>query len=196
MRIAEINRTTGETGIHIQIDLDGTGQYAVDTPCGFLTHMLELFARHGRFNLTLKATGDTHVDDHHLVEDTGILLGRAISQALGERRGICRYGSFLLPMDEALVQVAVDISGRAYLAYGLAIPTEKIGSFDSQLVQEFFTAFTRELGATLHLRQLAGVNSHHIAEAAFKGTARALAGAVRINADAADEIPSTKGTIL
>lgn len=196
MRIARLQRTTAETDISCVLEIDGSGLYTVDTGCGFLNHMLELFARHGRFDLQLNCKGDVQVDYHHSVEDVGIVLGRAFSQALGDRTGINRYSSFTLPMDEALVFAALDISGRGLLCYGLEIPTEKIGDFDTQLVEEFFAAFARELGASIHLRQLAGRNSHHIAEAAFKGFARALAEAVDIDDAAPDEIPSTKGTIL
>ncbi|MFV0412906.1 MAG: imidazoleglycerol-phosphate dehydratase HisB [Oscillospiraceae bacterium] len=196
MRTATLQRETAETAISCTLVLEGTGKHSISTGCGFLDHMLQLFARHGNFDITLACKGDTEVDYHHTVEDVGIVLGRAFSQALGNRAGILRYGSFLLPMDEALVMTALDISGRAYLGFGLAFATEKIGDFDTQLVQEFFTAFARELGATLHFKQFDGSNSHHIAEAAFKGCARALAGAVAINAAAPNEIPSTKGTIL
>lgn len=196
MRKAMMQRTTTETDISLLLQLDGTGLCKVQTGCGFLDHMMELFAKHGRFDIELTCKGDTHVDYHHTVEDVGISLGRAFSEALGDRKGICRYGNFLLPMDEALILAVLDISGRGFLAYDLAIPSQKIGDFDTELVQEFFVAFARELGATIHLRQLAGTNSHHIAEGAFKGFARALAQAVAIDAAAPDEIPSTKGTIL
>ncbi|MDL2323634.1 imidazoleglycerol-phosphate dehydratase HisB [Ruminococcaceae bacterium OttesenSCG-928-A16] len=196
MRTSRLQRSTSETEISCAVELDGTGQYEIDTGCGFLNHMLELFARHGRFNLNVLCRGDVQVDYHHTVEDIGILLGRAFSQALGNRAGIVRYGSMLLPMDEALVLCAVDISGRGLLVYKLDLPAKQIGDFDLELVKEFFMAFARELGATIHLRQLDGENSHHIAEAAFKGFARALAAAVAINPQAAEEIPSTKGTIL
>lgn len=196
MRTAECKRTTAETDIACTLQVDGSGKAEIETGCGFLNHMLQLFARHGRFDITLACKGDTQVDYHHTTEDVAIVLGRLFSQALQNRVGIQRYGSFLLPMDEALVMVALDISGRAYLAFGLDFPTQKIGDFDSELVAEFFAAFARELGLTLHIRQLAGANSHHIAEAAFKGVARAFALAVSVNPNAPDEIPSTKGTIL
>lgn len=195
MRKAELTRNTTETQITVALEIDGNGRYNIDTGCGFLDHMLELFARHGRFDLTISCTGDIDVDDHHTVEDIGIVLGRAFAEALGDCKGICRYGSFLLPMDEALVQVALDISGRGHLAYRLDIPTEKIGRFDTETVQEFFAAFARSLGVTIHLHQFAGENSHHIVEAAFKGFARSMAQAVAIDTERPDEIPSTKGTI-
>lgn len=196
MRTAEIERFTTETKIRCRLNLDGNGTYDIQTGCGFLNHMLELFTRHGRFDITLGCEGDTYVDYHHTVEDVGIVLGRGFAKALGDCRGIARYGSMLLPMDEALVLAALDISGRASLQYGLDIPTQKIGDFDTELVQEFFAAFTRGLGMTLHLRQMAGENSHHIAEAAFKGCARALAAAVAMDPCGMNEVPSTKGTIL
>ncbi len=196
MRTATIRRETAETTIECTLTLEGTGQYDIATGCGFLDHMLQLFARHGRFDIVLRCTGDVQVDDHHTGEDVGIVLGRAFSQALGDRAGIYRYGSMLLPMDEALVLSAVDISGRGMLVYALDIPAQKIGSFDTELLAEFFLAFVREMGLTLHLRQLAGANSHHIAEAAFKGLARALAAATAVDETAGGAIPSTKGTIL
>jgi imidazoleglycerol-phosphate dehydratase len=194
-RIAKITRRTTETDITLTLNLDGTGQYEVDTGAGFLDHMLELFARHGRFDLAVSCKGDTRVDFHHTAEDVGICLGKAFAEALGEHRGIVRYGSFLLPMDEALVQVAVDLSGRASLNCDLSIPTPRVGDFDTELVEEFFLAFTRSAGATAHILQLAGTNSHHIIEAAFKGLARALTQACAIDPRAAGEIPSTKGII-
>lgn len=196
MRTATVQRFTNETQIECSLLLEGRGQANLQTGCGFLDHMLDLFTRHGRFDITLSCKGDTYVDYHHTTEDVGIVLGRAFAQALGDCAGIYRYGSMLLPMDEALVQVAVDISGRGGLYYKLEIPTEKIGDFDSQLVQEFFAAFVRGLACTLHIRQLEGVNSHHIAEGAFKGVARALARAVAINPETEGEIPSTKGSIV
>ena len=196
MRQAKLQRSTTETDIVCSLKLEGTGSGKIDTGCGFLNHMLELFCRHGRFDIKLACKGDTQVDDHHTVEDCGLVLGRAFSQALGDRKGICRYGSMLLPMDEALVLVALDICGRPTLDCRLEITAGKIGSFDTELLEEFFLAFTRELGLSLHIRQLAGANGHHIAEAAFKGLGRALAQAVAINAAAPDAIPSTKGTIL
>uniref|UniRef100_S0DDV4 Imidazoleglycerol-phosphate dehydratase n=1 Tax=termite gut metagenome TaxID=433724 RepID=S0DDV4_9ZZZZ len=196
MRLARMQRKTAETEISMTLDLDGAGIYEVDTGCGFLNHMLELFARHGRFDLTVSCMGDVQVDYHHTVEDVGIVLGRAFAEALGDHTGIMRYGSMLLPMDEALVLVAADVCGRGTLVYDLQIPTERIGDFDTELVAEFFTAFARELGVALHIRQLAGANSHHIVEAAFKGFARAMKQAVEINVEAPDELPTTKGTIL
>lgn len=195
MRIAEINRVTGETSISLRLDLDGTGQSEIHSGVGFLDHMLTLFAKHGRFDLTLHCQGDTQVDDHHSVEDIGIALGAAFAQALGDKRGITRYGSCILPMDEALILSAVDLSGRAYLGFRLCIPTDRVGSFDTELVEEFFYAFVRNAACTLHLRKLAGKNSHHIIEGAFKSVARALRTAVRIEAAYRDEIPSTKGVL-
>lgn len=195
MRQSEISRKTGETDVKIRLDLDGTGEYAIDTGVGFLNHMLELFARHGRFNLQVTCKGDTWVDDHHSTEDIGIALGQAFDQALGDRKGITRYGSMLLPMDESLIESAVDISGRGMLAYGLDIPTEKVGTFDTELVEDFFQAFAQNARCTLHIRQLAGRNSHHIIEGAFKSVARSLRTAVKIDPDTAGEIPSTKGVL-
>lgn len=195
MRTAELRRTTGETGVTVVLDLDGTGKSDVSTGCGFLDHMLTLFARHGRFDLTVQARGDTWVDDHHTVEDVGIVLGGAFAQALGEKRGVTRYGSTLLPMDEALILTAVDLSGRGLLCYGLDIPTEKVGTFDTQLTEEFLNAFARQAGLTLHVKQLAGTNSHHIIEGTFKSLARSLRGAVAIDPAAAGEVPSTKGVL-
>ena len=195
MRQSEISRKTGETDVKIRLDLDGTGEYAIDTGVGFMNHMLELFARHGRFNLQVTCKGDTWVDDHHSTEDIGIALGQAFDQALGDRKGITRYGSMLLPMDESLIESAVDISGRGMLAYGLDIPTEKVGTFDTELVEDFFQAFAQNARCTLHIRQLAGRNSHHIIEGAFKSVARSLRAAVKIDPDTAGEIPSTKGVL-
>ena len=195
MRQSEISRKTGETDVKILLDLDGTGEYAIDTGVGFLNHMLELFARHGRFNLQVTCKGDTWVDDHHSTEDIGIALGQAFDQALGDKKGITRYGSMLLPMDESLIESAVDISGRGMLVYGLDIPTEKVGSFDTELVEDFFQAFAQNAKCTLHIRQLAGRNSHHIIEGAFKSVARSLRAAVKIDPDTAGEIPSTKGVL-
>ena len=194
-RIASIVRKTAETDITLKLNLDGTGKADIDTGVPFLNHMLTLFASHGRFDLTVNCTGDTDVDDHHSVEDIGIALGEAIRQSLGEKRGIVRYGSMLLPMDEALILCAIDLSGRGYLAYELAIPAEKIGTFDTELGKEFFLALTRTSAMTLHLRQMAGENSHHILEGAFKSFARALRTAVKIDADTAGEIPSSKGVL-
>lgn len=193
MRVSEITRNTAETRISLTLNLDGTGKADIDTGVGFLNHMLTLFAAHGKFDLTVKCAGDVEVDDHHSVEDIGICLGQAFQAALGDKRGITRYGSFLLPMDEALILSAVDISGRSCLCYGLEIPTEKIGTFDTELVEEFFLGFTRNCPMSLHLRQLAGTNSHHIVEGVFKSVARALKAAVAL--DGSNEIPSTKGVL-
>lgn len=195
MRTAKLRRTTGETDVAVVLDLDGTGKSEISTGYGFLDHMLTLFARHGRFDLTVQAKGDTWVDDHHTVEDVGITLGDAFAQALGEKRGVTRYGSTILPMDEALILTAVDLSGRGLLCYDLAIPTEKVGTFDTQLVGEFFAAFARRADLTLHVKQLAGTNSHHIIEGAFKSLARSLRTAVAIDPAAAGEVPSTKGVL-
>lgn len=195
MRTSEIIRKTAETDINLTIALDGTGKSEIDTGCGFLDHMLTLFARHGRFDLTVKCTGDTNVDFHHTVEDIGICLGMALSEALGDKKGICRYGSMMLPMDETLITAALDISGRSYLAYGLEIPAEKVGDFDTELCEEFWQAFVRTSSITLHIVQNAGRNSHHIIEGAFKAVARALRAAVKIDPDFAGEIPSTKGVL-
>ncbi len=193
MRTAEITRNTAETNISLKVNLDGTGKTEVGTGVGFLNHMLTLFAAHGRFDLEVRCVGDTDVDDHHSVEDVGICLGQAFRQALGDKRGITRYGSFLLPMDEALILAAVDISGRSSLSDALEIPTEKIGSFDTELVEEFFLGFTRSCPMSLHLRKLAGTNSHHIVEGAFKAFGRAMKAAVAL--DGTDKIPSTKGVL-
>ena len=193
MRSFETTRKTAETDIFLSLNLDGTGKSSIDTGCGFLNHMLTLFAAHGKFDLTVKCAGDIDVDDHHSVEDIGIVLGQAFQSALGDKRGITRYGSFLLPMDEALIQTAVDISGRSCLCYGLEIPTQKIGTFDTELVEEFFLAFTRNCPMSLHIRQLAGKNAHHIVEGAFKSVARSLKAAVAL--DGSNEIPSTKGVL-
>ena len=193
MRTYELTRKTAETDIFLSLNLDGTGKSSIDTGCGFLNHMLTLFAAHGKFNLTVKCAGDTDVDDHHSVEDIGIVLGQAFQAALEDKRGITRYGSFLLPMDEALIQTAVDISGRSCLCYGLEIPTEKIGTFDTELVEEFFLAFTRNCPMSMHIRQLAGKNSHHIVEGTFKSVARSLKAAVA--PDGTNDIPSTKGVL-
>ena len=195
MRTAEIIRKTAETDIMLRLDLDGRGEAAIDTGVGFLNHMLTLFARHGRFDLYVKCVGDTDVDDHHTAEDIGIVLGQAFAQALGDKRGINRYGSQILPMDESLILSAVDISGRDHLGYDLAIPTEKVGAFDTELVEEFFLGFVRNAGLTLHIRKLAGTNSHHIIEGAFKSVGRSLRQAVAVDAAFADEIPSTKGVL-
>ena len=196
MRESNITRKTAETDIELRLRLDGSGSYQISTGIGFLDHMLELFARHGNFDLELKCTGDVHVDGHHTAEDVAIVLGRAFDEALGDRRGISRYGSVILPMDEALILAAVDISGRGVLGYALEIPSPRVGDFDTELTKEFMAAFARSLGAAVHLRQLAGENSHHIIEGAFKTLARALRQAVAVDEANADRIPSTKGTIL
>ena len=195
MRKASISRKTAETDIRLELNLDGTGMCSIATGCGCMDHMLTLFASHGQFDLQVTCQGDTYVDDHHTVEDIGICLGMAFAQTLGDKRGITRYGSFLLPMDEALIQTAVDISGRSCLCYGLAIPSQKIGTFDTELVEEFFLAFIRNCPMSLHIRQLAGSNSHHIVEGCFKSVARTLKAAVAIDVTCADRIPSTKGVL-
>lgn len=195
MRSAEISRKTAETDITLSLSLDGKGSSEINTGCGFLDHMLALFARHGRFDLTVFCKGDTQVDYHHTVEDIGIALGQAFRQALGDKKGIVRYGDTLLPMDESLILTAVDISGRGGCFFALNIPTQKVGDFDTELCEEFWTAFAREAGVTLHIRQLAGYNSHHIIEGAFKSAARSLKTAVAIDPAFADEVPSTKGVL-
>ena len=192
MRTAEIRRTTAETDVTLTLALDGAGRADVATGVGFLDHMLTLLAVHGGFDLTLSCTGDTGVDDHHTVEDVGICLGMAFAKALGDKRGVARYGQRILPMDEALVLAVADLSGRAYLGYDLTIPAQKVGTFDTELVQEFWLAFTRKAELTLHLRQLAGVNSHHIIEGAFKAAARCLAEAVAV---VGEGVPSSKGVL-
>ena len=193
MRTAEILRKTAETDIRLSLNLDGTGKSTVKTGVGFLDHMLTLFAAHGKFDLAVTCQGDTYVDDHHSAEDIGICLGQAFQTALGDKRGITRYGSYLLPMDEALIQTAVDISGRSYLGFGLEIPTEKIGTFDTELVEEFWLAFVRQCPMSLHIRQLAGKNAHHIVEGCFKSVARSLR--IAVASDGTNEIPSTKGVL-
>lgn len=195
MRSYNIERKTAETDIKLSLSLDGTGKSEIDTGCGFLDHMLTLFASHGRFDLTVKCVGDTNVDYHHTVEDIGICLGKAFSEALGDKKGIERYGSVTIPMDEALVLCAVDFSGRDYLGFAVEIPSIKVGDFDTELVEEFWLAFTRQANCTLHFRKFAGRNSHHIIECAFKAAARAMKQAVRIDPACADEIPSTKGVL-
>lgn len=195
MRTSEIKRTTNETDIYLKLNIDGSGANKINSGCGFLDHMLTLFSRHARFDLELGCKGDTHVDYHHTVEDIGIVLGKAFAECLGEMRGITRYGSFILPMDESLILSAVDISGRSYLAYGLEIPAFKVGDFDTELVQEFFEAFVRNSNITLHIQQLDGYNSHHIIEGAFKSVARSLSQAVAIEEKYKNEIPSTKGVL-
>ena len=195
MRTSDISRVTAETDIRLSLDLDGSGRGDIDTGVGFLDHMLTLFAKHARFDLYVKAKGDVYVDDHHTVEDVGIVLGQAFAEAVGDKKGICRYGDCILPMDEALILCAVDISGRDYLGYSLEIPTEKVGTFDTELAEEFWLSFARNARVTLHLKQLAGKNSHHIIEGAFKAAARALRQAVSIDSTYADEVPSTKGLL-
>ena len=194
MRQATIDRKTAETDIHLFLDLDGSGKSRVDTGCGFLNHMLTLFASHGRFDLEVSCVGDTDVDDHHTVEDVGIALGDAFRQALGDKRGIHRYGDTILPMDEALILTAVDFSGRCFLGYQMQLPTQKVGTFDTELAREFFIAFAANAGITLHVRLVCGENSHHILEAAFKAVARALMAAVRLD-DRVTGVPSTKGAL-
>ena len=196
VRTATLTRNTAETQIALTLTLDGTGRSEIDTGCGFLNHMLTLFARHGRFDLTLHCTGDHDVDEHHTTEDVGICLGEAFAQAIGNGRGIVRYGSCILPMDEALILTAVDFSGRSCLGYDLQIPTEKVGTFDTELVEEFWLGFVRHANLTLHIRQLAGTNAHHIIEGAFKSAARSLRQALSIDPAFADEIPSTKGVLI
>ena len=195
MREAVIERKTAETDIKLRIDLDGKGESSIDTGIGFLDHMLTLFARHSGFDIDVKCQGDTYVDFHHSAEDIGICLGQAFKDALGDKRGIRRYGECMLPMDEALVLTALDISGRSWIEYDLAFGTEKIGDFDTELIREFWVAFAMNSCITLHIRKLSGINSHHIAEASFKSVARSLRNAVSIDPDMADRIPSTKGTL-
>lgn len=195
MRTSVINRKTAETDINLTINLDGTGEAEINSGIGFLDHMLTLFAAHGRFDLNLTCKGDTQVDGHHSAEDIGICLGKSFEEALGDKRGITRYGSMLLPMDEALIQSAVDISGRACLCYDVTYPTEKIGEFDAELVEEFLVSFVRNCPMSLHVKELSGSNSHHIAEGVFKSVARSLRGAVAIDPMLGDEIPSTKGVL-
>ncbi|MHA6263878.1 imidazoleglycerol-phosphate dehydratase HisB [Arenibacterium sp. CAU 1754] len=195
MRTATIARKTAETEISVQIDLDGSGTYDNQTGVGFFDHMLDQLARHSLIDMTINAKGDYHIDDHHTVEDTGIALGQALTQALGDKRGIRRYGACLLPMDDAQVRCALDLSGRPYLVWNVDMPTAKIGTFDTELVREFFQALSTHGGITLHVDQLHGFNSHHIAEAAFKSVARALREAVETDPRKADAVPSTKGTL-
>lgn len=195
MRKAEITRKTAETAITVKLDLDGTGRYDNRTGVGFFDHMLDQLARHSLIDMEVRCEGDLHIDDHHSVEDVGIALGQALTQALGDKRGIRRYGSCLLPMDDALVRAALDLSGRPYMVWTLDLPTPKIGTFDTELVREFFQAFSTHGGITLHVDMLHGINSHHIAEAAFKAVARALREAVETDARKADAIPSTKGAL-
>jgi imidazoleglycerol-phosphate dehydratase len=195
MRTATITRSTAETGISVTINLDGTGAYDNQTGVGFFDHMLDQLSRHSLIDMTISAKGDLHIDDHHTVEDTGIALGQALTQALGDKRGIVRYGSCLLPMDDAQVRCALDLSARPYLIWNVDMPTQKIGNFDTELVREFFTAFATQGGITLHVDQLHGFNSHHIAEAAFKSVARALRDAVEVDPRKSGDIPSTKGAL-
>ncbi|AZQ67930.1 imidazoleglycerol-phosphate dehydratase HisB [Silicimonas algicola] len=195
MRNATVTRTTAETDITVEIDLDGTGTYDNDTGVGFFDHMLDQLARHSLIDMTVRAKGDLHIDDHHTVEDTGIALGQALAKALGDKRGIRRYGACLLPMDDALVRAALDLSGRPFLVWNLVLPTPRIGTFDTELVREFFQAFSTHGGITLHVDALHGINSHHIAEAAFKAVARALREAVETDPRKGDTIPSTKGAL-
>jgi imidazoleglycerol-phosphate dehydratase len=195
MRTAQIIRKTAETKIDVTLTLDGTGAYDNQTGIGFFDHMLDQLARHSLIDMTIRATGDLHIDDHHTVEDTGIAIGQALAKALGDKRGIRRYGSCLLPMDDAQVQCALDLSARPYLIWNVELPTPKIGSFDSELVREFFTALATHGGITLHIDMIHGINSHHIAEATFKSVARALRDAVEVDPRKADAIPSTKGAL-
>jgi len=194
-RIGQVHRVTGETNVQVQLNLDGTGQCEVDSGVAFLDHMLHQLASHGLLDLQIKATGDTHIDDHHSNEDVGIAVGQALAKALGDRRGIQRFGHFVAPLDEALVQVVLDCSGRPHLSYGLKIPAARIGSYDTELVKEFFVAVTNNSGLTLHIRQLDGVNSHHLVEACFKAFARALRLAVEIDPRRAGNVPSSKGIL-
>ena len=195
MRNAEIKRKTKETDITLELELDGSGKSEINTGVGYLDHMLTLFASHGRFDLKVKCAGDTDVDDHHSVEDIGICLGLAFDEVLGNKAGICRYGSCILPMDEALILSAIDFSGRDMLCYSLDVPTEKVGEFDTELIEEFFLGFVRKAQCTLHLRKIAGENSHHVIEGAFKSVARTIAQAVKIDPALNGEIPSTKGSL-
>lgn len=195
MRTSTINRKTGETDISLTLTIDGSGKSSIDSGCGFLDHMLTLFAKHGRFDLTVKCIGDTHVDDHHTVEDIGISLGMAFKEALGDKKGIVRYGSMILPMDESLILSAVDFSGRGYLGYSMNIPTEKVGTFDTELVEEFWLGFIRNAECTLHIRQLAGTNSHHIIEGAFKSVGHSFRKACKIDSEFSQDVLSTKGVL-
>ena len=195
MRRAEIKRTTNETDIYLELNIDGSGKSDIDTGCGFLDHMLTLFARHGRFDLTVKCKGDTYVDYHHTTEDIAICLGKAFSDALGDKKGVVRYGHIILPMDESLIRSAVDLSGRGGFYGELGIPTQKVGDFDTELCGEFFIALANNGGMTLHIRKITGANSHHIIEGAFKASARALKEAVSLDEKFLNEIPSTKGLL-
>ncbi|PSB11964.1 imidazoleglycerol-phosphate dehydratase HisB [Pleurocapsa sp. CCALA 161] len=194
-RIASVSRTTGETDVQVEINIDGTGQCSADTGIPFLDHMLHQISSHGMFDLNVKATGDIEIDDHHTNEDVGITLGMALAQALGDRKGIVRFGHFIAPLDEALVQVALDFSGRPHLSYGLEIPTQRVGNYDTQLVREFFVAIINHAQMTLHIRQMDGINSHHIIEATFKAFARAMRMATEIDPRRAGNIPSSKGVL-
>lgn len=196
MRTSEIKRKTAETDIELFLDIDGTGKSTVNTGCGFLDHMITLFSKHGRFDLNVKCVGDTDVDYHHSAEDIAIVLGSAFSEALGDMKGIKRYSDIILPMDEALILEAVDVSGRCYLQYDVNIPTQKVGNFDTELVEEFFLAFVRKAGITLHIKMLSGTNSHHIIEGIFKAFGRVMAAACEIDERYKDEIPSTKGILV
>lgn len=195
MRIATINRKTNETDISLTLNIDGTGKSEINSGCGFLDHMLTLFAKHGRFDLTLTCKGDTEVDDHHTTEDIGISLGLAFKEALGDKKGITRYGYMVLPMDEALILTAIDFSGRAYLGYDMDIPAEKVGTFDTELVEEFWYGFVRNAECTLHIKEIDGLNSHHIIEGAFKSAGHSIKDAVKIDPELKDEILSTKGVL-
>ena len=195
MRTSIINRVTAETDISMTLNLDGSGRNVIHSGCGFLDHMLELFARHGDMDLTVQCNGDTQVDYHHSVEDIGICLGKAFTEALGDKRGITRYGQFLLPMDETLVLCACDLSGRDYLGWGVELPSTTVGDFDTELAEEFWLAFVRSCPASIHIRQMAGKNTHHILEAVFKGMGRTLKMAVALDEKHLNEIPSTKGTL-
>lgn len=195
MRRAEIKRTTNETDIYLELNIDGSGKSDIATGCGFLDHMLTLFARHGRFDLTVKCKGDTYVDYHHTTEDIAICLGKAFSDALGDKKGVVRYGHIILPMDESLILSAVDLSGRGGFYGELGIPTQKVGDFDTELCGEFFIALANNGGMTLHIRKITGANSHHIIEGAFKASARALKEAVSLDEKFLNEIPSTKGLL-
>ena len=195
MRKATVSRRTSETEIEVAINLDGSGRASIDTGVGFFDHMLELLSKHALLDLKVRAKGDTRVDDHHTVEDVGIALGSAVKDALGDKRGIRRYGFFLLPMDDALVSAAIDFSGRAFLGWNVGFPAEKIGSFDAELVREFFQAFAAQAGANIHVERRSGVNGHHIAEAAFKALARSIRQAVELDPRARGDVPSTKGTL-
>ena len=196
MRTAEIKRKTAETDIELKLNIDGSGKNEINTGCGFLDHMLTLFAKHGRFDLSVKCVGDTEVDYHHSAEDIGIALGTAFSEALSDMKGIKRYSDIILPMDEALILEAIDVSGRGFLAYDVQLPTAKVGDFDTELTEEFFLGFVRKAGVTLHIKMLSGKNSHHIIEGIFKAFGRVMAEACEINENYKDEIPSTKGMLV